>query len=750
MAGNKIEISHVVDSSPADSAVTWIPYILQPHARPSYLTATMSSSVQFKFTKDGITRRVAFTQLPSWLEIAAKLEALYGIPVEHVAVSYTDVDGDDVTLSSQGELEDYYRADSDTLLRRLSVVDLSVIRNIEDKPLPDTPSISHRLRETPSHNTFGTVPFHQDAVEDDWQRIPGFSPFYSGDLSSGSGNEVQFAHFGGDSTVRSSMTRDAPATHSGTVTPTLGDKGKTREFESTSSTESVIANDSPEKHPVHVYQVPGHSAPFTSDTSINIQQVPPSTASSTHGAPDPPLAEFDPPTAEPTPTLTSDVAAFLGAVGAMFAQNPQLTAPLRNIMQNVGNGTYWAAHRDQLNRAAEEVRRSASNIQANFGPSEVDAARQITDSIGNIIRSFTQNVPPQGDHDDHVPGGWPSHPPPPPHGPFPHHGAFPHPPPPPPGPPPHHGHFPPFPFHPGFPFRGGRGPGGGRGGPFHWGPHGRHGHHWAEGPGPHRHRHHRPEGEDSHSDSSGDSAEDAEVDVSLYGINQKISPEERKAKLLAAKAEYKAQKAMYRAERQAKRMKKPRSKAGDVYVNLLPPLRLNEPSTDLPSSSDVAEAAARVASLNVDVNSSAGPVNQADPLLISQGRGQFPSLEMVSVPRRHHTISGGTVRGSRHRRDVSGSTNQTATVEVRRARVVRKLSDVRRWAPYSFHPGNSPSPFQMGFEGTKVENRVSVHIPDGQTVEEKSEDAIVANVVDELLQSEGDGANESPSTPRAN
>jgi hypothetical protein len=56
----------------------------------------------------------------------------------------------------------------------------------------------------------------------------------------------------------------------------------------------------------------------------------------------------------------------------------------------------------------------------------------------------------------------------------------------------------------------------------------------------------------------------------------------------------------------------------------------------------------------------------------------------------------------------------------------------------------------MGFEGTKVANRVSVHIPDGQNLEEKSEDSIVANVVDELLQSEGDGTNESPSTPRAN
>lgn len=551
----------------------------------------MSPSAQFKFTKDGITRRVAFTQLPSWLEIAAKLESLYGIPVEDVAVSYTDVDGDEVTLSSQEELEDYYRADSDAQLRRLSVVDLSVIRNIEDKPLPDTPSITHRLRDTPSHNTFGTIPFHQDAVEDDWQRIPGFNPFYSGDISSGSGNEVQFAQIGGDSTTRSSMTREIPATHSRVATPTPADKGKAREFETTSSTDSVLANDTPEKPPVHVYQVFDPSIPLSSDTAINVRAVPPSSASSTHDAPDPPLAEIDPPAPGSTPTLTGDVAAFLGMISAMFAQNPQLTAGLRNIMQNVGNGAYWATHRDQLNRAAEEVRRSASNIQANFNPSETDAARRIAEAIGNIVHSFAQNLNPRGGDDGgHIPGGWPSDLPPPPHGAFlyrgplppppppgpfppgfpPHRGHFPPPPPPgsfPPGPP-HHGHFVPPPLSSGFPFRG-RGPfgRGGRGGLFHWGPHGRHGHHGAEGPGPHRHRHHRPEEDDSHSDSSGESADDAEADVSLYGVNQKMSPEERKAKLLAAKSEYKAQKAMYRAERQAKRMKKQRSKAVDVCVN---------------------------------------------------------------------------------------------------------------------------------------------------------------------------------------
>ena len=71
-------------------------------------------------------------------------------------------------------------------------------------------------------------------------------------------------------------------------------------------------------------------------------------------------------------------------------------------------------------------------------------------------------------------------------------------------------------------------------------------------------------------DSSGDSgADDVDDDVSLDGVNQKMSPEESKAKLLFAKAEYKAQKAMDHAERQAKRVKKQRPKTTDGYANFL-------------------------------------------------------------------------------------------------------------------------------------------------------------------------------------
>ena len=110
----------------------------------------------------------------------------------------------------------------------------------------------------------------------------------------------------------------------------------------------------------------------------------------------------------------------------IWALVPSVTTMLRDIMQNIGNGTYWAVHRDQPGYAAEEVRCSASDIQAHINSavasttySENHAAQQIVEAIGNIARSFTQNVPPrEGDDNKHLPGGWLNHPPPSPRGPL--------------------------------------------------------------------------------------------------------------------------------------------------------------------------------------------------------------------------------------------------------------------------------------------------------------------------------------------
>ncbi|EKM61283.1 uncharacterized protein PHACADRAFT_84808, partial [Phanerochaete carnosa HHB-10118-sp] len=49
-----------------------------------------------------------FYKQPTWDDLADRIQNLYGIPKDKVGVSYFDVDGDEITLSSQDELQDYY------------------------------------------------------------------------------------------------------------------------------------------------------------------------------------------------------------------------------------------------------------------------------------------------------------------------------------------------------------------------------------------------------------------------------------------------------------------------------------------------------------------------------------------------------------------------------------------------------------------------------------------------------------------
>ncbi|KAJ6621212.1 hypothetical protein B0H10DRAFT_1790517, partial [Mycena sp. CBHHK59/15] len=67
-------------------------------------------STKFKLTKlDGLTRRVTFSTPPTWSTLATKIHTLFDIPVDHVGVSYVDSDSDEVTLSSEDELREYYQ-----------------------------------------------------------------------------------------------------------------------------------------------------------------------------------------------------------------------------------------------------------------------------------------------------------------------------------------------------------------------------------------------------------------------------------------------------------------------------------------------------------------------------------------------------------------------------------------------------------------------------------------------------------------
>ncbi|EPT04773.1 hypothetical protein FOMPIDRAFT_1112551, partial [Fomitopsis schrenkii] len=65
---------------------------------------------QIKLTRpsSGLTRKVAFNTRPAWEELAARVQTLYEIPSEHVAVSYIDNEGDEVTMNTETELQDFY------------------------------------------------------------------------------------------------------------------------------------------------------------------------------------------------------------------------------------------------------------------------------------------------------------------------------------------------------------------------------------------------------------------------------------------------------------------------------------------------------------------------------------------------------------------------------------------------------------------------------------------------------------------
>ena len=103
----------------------------------------MSNTV-FKIANpvDGFARRFAFASAPTWAELAGKLESTYGIRKDDVCVSYVDSDGDEIVLSSDAELKEYFeeyapggnvgQGDDSVRATRFTVMSLSTIRGGEE------------------------------------------------------------------------------------------------------------------------------------------------------------------------------------------------------------------------------------------------------------------------------------------------------------------------------------------------------------------------------------------------------------------------------------------------------------------------------------------------------------------------------------------------------------------------------------------------------------------------------------------
>lgn len=404
------------------------------------------STMLFKLTSpppESTTRRVAYFTQPTWNELAAKIESIYGIPRDKVCVSYVDNDGDEVTLSSDEELQDYYRFNikpNEPGNDAIKVVRFTVRDSTQgaDKPLPHTPRSSN-FRHTFGPQSLGSM-FEE---EEDWQRIPAFGPSVFPIPLTREEDEGPHAYVetiaSEASTPKENQEEEEKASDvtQSEQSSLKVDKGKRKatvedvpDIDDAISHVSVVDAETPEKRPIHV---PVKQASFTSsldtfglrrsaaapasvsemeltpkvepetpkipqadDIGVKVEEATVGAQSSTD-APDPPLPELeDISGSNSTASLVNDVASLINSFSSVLASHPELAEGLRNIARNSANGTYWAAHREAVARAAEEVRQSAESSAGEVRraaeqvhrAAEEAAGRRVAEAIGNIMRTI--------------------------------------------------------------------------------------------------------------------------------------------------------------------------------------------------------------------------------------------------------------------------------------------------------------------------------------------------------------------------
>jgi PB1 domain len=364
--------------------------------------------VHFKLSmSDGLTRRISFHTRPSWSELATRIQSFCNIPRNRLAMSYLDSDGDEVTLSSEEELRDFYDSNVDNAIQgnqliRFHVVELGSLRDTDNFMEPISPQPSS------TRNTFGRpTPFV--FVDHDH---PPFGPF-------------------GDLFIPSPLEREVDSPHAFVEVVSddgekerefsdVGDKGKARDLrpsvsDDISSSPLVIADETPRKPPIHV-QVHG-LRPMNSGTfgpppatstppresvtptlrHLSSSESPEETPRDLPGSfPDPPTPELGAPI-DPNVSLSNDLAVLLDSLNSMFLEHSEVGQHFRAVFRD---GSYWNAQRDSVARVAEDIQRVARDAQSAVaaGAQEMgrnirqqaqqEAARRVTESVENIMRSF--------------------------------------------------------------------------------------------------------------------------------------------------------------------------------------------------------------------------------------------------------------------------------------------------------------------------------------------------------------------------
>ncbi|CAE6413076.1 unnamed protein product [Rhizoctonia solani] len=90
--------------------------------------------VQFKLLHRGLVRKVTFKNVeqPSWHELSWKIGDVCQIPHAAVALTYLDPDGDNITISSQSELMEYYHSLEEDDFDASSTPHKFIVRNLNE------------------------------------------------------------------------------------------------------------------------------------------------------------------------------------------------------------------------------------------------------------------------------------------------------------------------------------------------------------------------------------------------------------------------------------------------------------------------------------------------------------------------------------------------------------------------------------------------------------------------------------------
>ncbi|KZT72437.1 hypothetical protein DAEQUDRAFT_755245 [Daedalea quercina L-15889] len=108
---------------------------------------------------NGVTRVAVFTAIPTWDDLAVHIKSYFDIPEDFVAVAYVDFDGDQVIVSSQDELREFFATlpkDNKPTTLMFTVRDM---RNLCEYPLQQPVTVvSHSLSRLLAHILARMIP----------------------------------------------------------------------------------------------------------------------------------------------------------------------------------------------------------------------------------------------------------------------------------------------------------------------------------------------------------------------------------------------------------------------------------------------------------------------------------------------------------------------------------------------------------------------------------------------------------------